>query len=287
MKVLPITVMFSEGPIARAYLALLKRRGYLVDQIIELLPKPHRVGLLVPKSARERFLSYTENHKMNYWPKRLPVLYPQSFANIVDTVATHFELGEGFFEEIAGNVSLSSYCSAITRIEVSGLADEELSQVVYKQPNSVVLFTGGGLVPPKLTRLDEVRLLHIHPGYLPFVRGADGLLWSMLVRGRPGASAFFMTPGIDEGDLLLTTEFEPLNFLIAPDELPDTQNMYRMVYSFYDPIVRAALLCDLIDRSLDFTDLVGQPQDLKVGRTFHFMGERMRIEALSTIFKRY
>ena len=178
----------------------------------------------------------------------------------------------------------------IHEIDLEGHSTPQMEfvlQVFLKQPNSVVLFTGGGLVPPKLTKLDGLSFLHVHPGYLPFVKGADGLLWSMLLRGRPGASAFFMAPGIDEGDLLLTAEFEPLKFLLAPDELPDTQDMYRMVFSFYDPIVRAALLCDLIDKSPDLATLVGQPQDLKDGRTFHFMSERMRIEALSAIFERH
>ena len=51
-----------------------------------------------------------------------------------------------------------------------------------------------------------IRLIHVHTGFLPQVRGADVLLWSLLVRGRPGVSAFFMTPGLDDGDVLAARE---------------------------------------------------------------------------------
>jgi hypothetical protein len=285
MKVLPITVLFSEGPIARAYLALLKRRGYLVDQIVELLPRARGIGRLVPTSARQRFLGYSSSQKMHHWPKRLPVLYPETSANMTRAVAAHYDLGDGFFDEISGLEPLSSYSDIVTRIEVSGLADEAVLKALSNLPHSVALFTGGGLVRSHLTTLEGLKLLHIHPGYLPHVRGADGLLWSMLLRGRPGASAFFMASGIDEGDLLAASEFEPLKFSVGPGELPDTQNMYRMLFSYYDPVIRAALLCDLVAATPDLPAMVGERQDLETGRTFHFMGRRMRIEALSTVFE--
>lgn len=286
MRVLPITVLFSEGPIARAYLGLLKRRGYLVEHIIELLPNSNGVGRLVPSSIRRRALGYSNRQKMHHWPKRLPTLYPQTCKTMMDTVAEAFGLGNGFFEEIAGDEPLASYGKSLSQIEVSGLADDAVAQSLSQQPHSVVLFTGGGIVPRELTQMDGKMLLHIHPGYLPFVRGADGLLWSTLLRGRPGASAFFMAPGIDEGDLLKVAEFDPLSFQLAPEDLPGAQDLYRMIFSYYDPVIRAALLCDLVDASPDLSALVGQPQDLETGRTFHFMSKKMRIEALSELFVR-
>lgn len=285
MKVLPITVLFSEGPIARAYLALLKRRGYLVDQIVEFLPRSRGIGRLVPTSARQRFLGYSSTQKMHHWPKRLPILYPGTCANMRRAVVAHYDLGDGFFDEIGGLEPLNSYSDMVTRIEVSGLADEAVLKALSNQPHGVALFTGGGLVPRHLTTLEGLRMLHIHPGYLPYIRGADGLLWSMLLRGRPGASAFFMAPGIDEGDLLAASEFEPLKFSVGPGELPDIQDMYRMLFSYYDPVIRAELLCDLVATTSDLAGMVGEPQDLKTGRTFHFTGRRMRIEALSTMFE--
>ena len=57
---------------------------------------------------------------------------------------------------------------------------------------ATVVFTGGGIVPKSVFAIEGLTLVHVHTGLLPYVRGADVLLWSLLVRGRPGVSAFVM-----------------------------------------------------------------------------------------------
>ena len=44
--------------------------------------------------------------------------------------------------------------------------------------------------------------IHIHPGYLPEVRGADGLLWSIKEYNKIGVSSFIMNHKIDSGEII-------------------------------------------------------------------------------------
>ncbi|EFL91636.1 hypothetical protein REG_1079 [Candidatus Regiella insecticola LSR1] len=64
------------------------------------------------------------------------------------------------------------------------------------------LFTGGGIVPGSFFNLKNTRFLHIHPGYLPNIRGADCLLWSTMLAGYASATCFYLDPGIDTGDVI-------------------------------------------------------------------------------------
>jgi len=126
----------------------------------------------------------------------------------------------------------------------------------------------------------------VHTGFLPHVRGADVLLWSLLVRGRPGVSAFTMTPGLDDGDVLAAWETEPLTVDLPAGDRPDDETLYRAVFSFVDPLLRAELLVrDVLDTDRDLTALRGDPQDLRTGVTFHFMHPTVRGRALAALFR--
>ena len=153
---------------------------------------------------------------------------------------------------------------------------------------ATVLFTGGGIVPASVFEIGGLTLVHVHTGFLPHVRGADVLLWSLLVRGRPGVSAFFMTPGLDDGDVLAARETDAARRSTLPaGERPDDDTLYRAVFSFVDPLIRAELLVARRARHRAATSraLRGEPQDLTTGVTFHFMHPTVRGRALATLFR--
>src|SRR5690606_29952514 len=112
------------------------------------------------------------------------------------------------------------------------LSDEE------KNP---VLFTGGGIVPASLLEIPELPFIHIHPGFLPEIRGADCVLWSTLLTGHPSATCFFMSPGIDTGDIVKPCWLPEVIFDVDMKDY-DLKTLYRAIYSFFDPWVRAYVL---------------------------------------------
>ncbi len=148
-----------------------------------------------------------------------------------------------------------------------------------------VIFTGGGILPKQLFEVPGISLVHVHTGLLPFVRGADVLLWSVLVRGRPGVSAFLMAPGLDEGDVLATRELDALHVPLPPGDRPDDDTLYRALFSFIDPLLRAELLTTgVLDGWGGKGALDARPQDLSTGVTFHFMHPVVRARALRELF---
>src|SRR5207244_390428 len=88
-------------------------------------------------------------------------------------------------------------------------------------------------------------------------RRPDGLL-----RGRPGVSAFFMTPGLDDGDVLAARELEPLKITLPAGSRNDADTLYRALFSFIDPLIRAELLVgDVLEPVGDLGALSATPQD--------------------------
>jgi len=148
-----------------------------------------------------------------------------------------------------------------------------------------VLFTGGGIVPASMFDIPGIHLIHVHTGFLPHVRGADVLLWSLLVRGRIGVSAFVMTPGLDDGDVLAAKELEPIKVTLPAGTHDDPDTLYRALFSFIDPLIRAELLVgDVLASTGDLHSLPASPQDLSSGITYHFMHPIVRNRALGELF---
>ena len=285
MKTLPLSVLFYEGPMARAYLEMISRAGFKVEAVIRMVPKPGMLARLLPRGMRGEMLAYRQEKRANHWPRVLAGQFPALCQEMTSKIEATLDLGEGFIAALRSGRDLSEY-GPVETIEVDNLKDPELVRALAAKSQHPVLFTGGGLLPPAVFEVDGLRLLHVHPGYLPDVRGADGLLWSTLVRGRPGVSAFVMAPGLDEGDLLLAMETAPLQFEIPPGEFPGDRDLYRMAYSYYDPVLRVYALRQLLPSLEAGVAPTGTPQDTAAGRTYHFMQGRLRHSALARLFRR-
>ena len=284
MTTLPLTVLHYESPIGRAYLSMLAAHGYKADKIIQMVPSPGRFTRILPSSIRLKHAAAQQHLSAHHWPHVLPRQFPELCRVVMQKIADTHCLKRGVFDEIRENRPLENYADTVVRIECAGLKDPGLISLLNENKEQLILFTGGGLVPRTILELPGIRLLHIHPGFLPDVRGADGLLWSMLVRGKPGASGFIMKPGIDEGDLVLAGDFEPLVFERPENNAPDGLTLYRMIFSYYDPIIRAKMLERVLELFPDPDRITGVPQNLQQGRTYHFMNHRVRHLALTRIF---
>ena len=166
-----------------------------------------------------------------------------------------------FSNSLIGESPLEAFTDRLERLRVSGLKDPALTEALSGHSGrgpTAVLFTGGGILRENLLELPGVRFLHIHPGFLPHVRGADGLLWSSLVRGRPGA-------------LVGAEEFPRITFPRSLTDSLDDAMLYRALFSFYDPILRAKMLTNVLRAGADLLNLPAEPQDTRVGVTYHFM----------------
>ena len=137
-------------------------------------------------------------------------------------------------------------------------------RAIKKSDDKYLLFSGGGIVGPKLLNLPDKKLLHIHPGIVPEIKGADCLFWSILVRGCPGYSCFFMSKEIDQGNILFQKEYS-----IKDIDFPDYKEaaidaFYRSILDTLDLHLRSKCLIDFVilnDGNLDVANICQDPHD--------------------------
>lgn len=291
MRSLPLTVLAWEGPQARAYLSRMRLAGLRPDRI--LLPVLDRhpatkkpVGKWLPRRFRLRYAEKSQELSNNYWPRRIRVSYPFLEGTMVKEIKLLCEPAESMIDEMVGRFRYEHYANKAERVLVSGLSDPTLSDTLSRMGSGTVLFTGGGILRSNLLKLPGFRFLHVHPGYLPYIRGADGVLWSLLVRGRLGMSAFYMSSEIDTGDLIAAEEYAPVSFDISGKSRPDDESLYRAIFSFFDPVLRAEFLVSrVLTKGYDLSSSSSVAQDVSKGITYHFMSPKLRHKALSLLFK--
>jgi len=286
---IPLTVLFYEGPIARAYLETISSLGLKPQKIIELVAAKDiatnkLVGRFLPKFMRSDYASSIQKNKIHYWSRNLIKTHPEFIDAISTEIQEKFEFTKQSIDNANSLRPLSDYSDNVESLLVDGLNDAVLFENLSQQPASALLFTGGGLVPSKLLSLQHLRFLHIHPGFLPDIRGADCTLWSTLITGHTSATCFYMSPGIDTGDVIYPCWLPPLSLTSRLDGI-ERQSIYRAVYGFIDPWVRSFVLRGIVGKNSQFLELSSYNQDKSEGNTFHFMSHRLQQAAFGSIFK--
>lgn len=266
----------------RAYLAMLAAEGFRVERIVRLVARrdPARrrpIAPWLPTAWRQRVAGLVQERQMNHWPRELHRRHRALCEAWWRELAAAWEFPLEFFDHLVGPSGVGIRAEIVDELFVDGLADPALEQHLGSLPGrNAVLFTGGGMVPASLLSIPSCRFIHVHPGHLPHVRGADGLLWSVLLRGRPGATAFYMDEGLDTGDVILARDLDVPPVPRVFGEL-DVLTGYRMLYAYVDPLLRAVLLREIVRmQPVGMADLPTLPQATDEGMTFHFMNERLR-----------
>ncbi len=278
-KILPITVLFSEGPIARAYLEAIAALGLKVNKIIRLvssvdLVSKKPVGSLLPKAMKVNYAANKQFKQMFYWPHH----YQSKHAKVIELIQSQIQRQLSFDRQTllngVKNRDLQTHAVSVESLFVTGLKDAALATALSAEKDPLFLYTGGGIVPESLLNMAGKKLIHIHPGHLPEIRGADCVLWSQVLQQRMSASAFFMAPGIDVGDVLQAC-WLPQIHLNFPQQV-DSRVKYRLIYGYLDPWVRAFVLQQLIHLTQGFDVLDTTPQVEDEGMTYHFMHEQLK-----------
>lgn len=286
-KTVPITILYSDGPIARAYLEIFKSLGIKPRKIIEMVSSldistKKQIGTLLPNKLRVKYARYSQETKINYWPRDIEKRYPELQNVIFKEVSHNYNISNDMLKSTTKKLDISNYCDNIETILVTGLRDKKLEEKLKDTIEDNILYTGGGIVPSTLLNIKNTKFIHIHPGYLPDVRGADCALWSSMIFGRASASCFYMSPGIDTGDIIMPKWMPELSFNI--EKKYDYKTLYRATYSFIDPWIRATVLREFLTTYNKLDNIKTVEQNEKDGYTYYFMHERMKKLALDKLF---
>jgi len=289
MRTIPLTVLVYDGPIGRAYLSRLNLAGIRPSHIILMIQDKSpatgkKLPRFLPRPIRKNMCKAIQEMELNYWSKQIRSKYKDLADECVNGMLKVSPYSAEVWEDICKKNNYKEMADKYDEVLCSKLASEEVLEAVKTKAEDTILFTGGGIIPKHFFELGK-RFIHIHPGYLPDVRGGDGLLWSVLTRGRPGASCFYMDPGIDTGDLIRRVEFETLEIDLQGMDRPSDKILYRALFACCDPIIRAELLAiQFDDAGADLSSFKATPQDVSKGLTYHFMHSDLTAEVLKRIF---
>lgn len=260
---------------SRTYLTYLRAAGYRVRLVLLTDftgPVRHRQGL---RGQFDRLVAPLLKQR-----RRLPDRhFDDGFRALCEAMQAVVPHPVDYF----GAFDWSKHAEQVLPFVAEDYDDRDLHERLMKAGIPVWLYTNGGRVPPALLDRPGFRMIHIHPGVVPHVRGSDGLFWSLLTRGRPGMSCFYMNPGIDTGSIIRTREFErpAMPFLKeAIEQRPDV--VYSALLYAYDPHLRAQLLADVVAAcgGRDLALLPNTPQDPESGRNFYWMHARLQRKAM-------
>ena len=287
MRELPITYLHFEGPISRAYLETLRANNLRPKTIINLISKKNlATGQLrkdfLPKKITQTYAAIMHRNQMFFWYKKFLKTDKNLVKDTLRNVKESLMLDVDYYYNTDRFVSLRNYSHNIVDVLFSSLKDDVLFDELQKTDDKIILFTGGGIVPSKLLNVSGKKFLHVHPGFLPDVRGADCFLWSNLIYNQPSASSFFLDPGIDTGEIIAA---KWLPKIIVPNSFSylDDKMAYRFIYCFIDPWVRSKVLYDTLLETKLLRELTTIPQKHNKGTTFHFMANELKTLAFDKL----
>jgi len=167
-------------------------------------------------------------------------------------------------------------------------SDPLLQRRMLEAADTAFLYTNGGIVPASLLANPKIRILHIHPGIVPEMRGSDCLLWSALLRQRIGVSCFYMGSGIDDGAVIAQQEFElPKLPSLKPFLSPKVEEQaYKALLFSIDPHYRAKLLVQVLEKesSADLRKLTTRVQASPLRPAYLWMHPRLRLKTMQESF---
>lgn len=172
---------------------------------------------------------------------------------------------------------LTDFKWAYEQIDYLSINDRALIAYLQRIPEQYIIFTGGGILREEILNIGK-SFIHVHPGVVPAIKGADCLLWSALVDKKIGMSAFFMNKGIDTGDIIKTKTYPIPGFNFNQDL--STDDIRNYLINHVDPHYRADLLVELFVKDNNPGNWNKTVQDPKEGKQYFFMHKNITNHAI-------
>ncbi len=169
-------------------------------------------------------------------------------------------------------------------ITIDHINDEKLIRFLRDSVDEkYIIFCGGGILRKQILNSGK-RFIHVHPGIVPEVKGADGLLWSALLYDQIGMSAFFMNQGIDTGDIVKARSYTIPDLDLGVVR-SSSKAVKDLLINYIDPHYRAELLGSLFSNNPDPANWKTCKQNPGAGKTYYFMHDALLPRALGKFFK--
>ena len=67
--------------------------------------------------------------------------------------------------------AFKNYSDDVISLPIDSLKDQKLFSYLNQHNAQMYLYTGGGIMPESFFNIKNTPFIHIHPGYLPDIRG--------------------------------------------------------------------------------------------------------------------
>lgn len=181
-----------------------------------------------------------------------------------------FESDKRYIEEGYSLKSyLSEFDSEVVYTNSNSINDDKAVDSINISKENTWLYTGGGILKKELFNHGN-RYLHIHPGELPLYRGSTCFYYSLLDSVSLSASAFYLSPALDEGQPVKICHFS-----VTLDTTTATSHFLDYVV---DPWMRAMTLKAFLEEGSEDIQIGGSEQAIK--RHYYVMHPVLRALAI-------
>lgn len=236
-----LTIFGYDNVLLRAYLYLLKNNDNLQVNLIlfpQLLKKYNKTNEV---SKFEKISIFEKNSSMlnlkipiNFWKDKKI----NSF--LIDYFHNNYQIDLSNFNKFL-QIKLRKI-EIVKKVEFyysKNFNLNTLESISFNNLEDYILNTSNFIYSRSLLENLNNKVYHVHPGYLPDLKGADGLFWSIHKFEKIGMSLFHMNEKIDQGKILTRNYylFEKINnkYLISLSH----SDKYKFLLSSFDPILRA------------------------------------------------
>jgi methionyl-tRNA formyltransferase len=138
---------------------------------------------------------------------------------------------------------------------VSNHNDDTCKELLTADKPDVLVLGGTRIIKPKILEIPRKSTVNSHPGLLPWLRGSASVGWALYKDMPQGATAHFVVPGIDIGDIIVSKQL--------PVYRHDT---YESI-NYHVAILAGELMAEAVT-SIANGEAPRTPQDPNVGETF-------------------
>ena len=118
---------------------------------------------------------------------------------------------------------------------------KRIANLIIKKKIKYMVFSGyAGDVIKNLNLLKKIKIIHSHPGKLPFYKGSTTIYYSLLKTGKIFCSTFILNKKIDSGKIIKVREYP------IPKKI-------KSIDQIYDAEIRAINLCEVLRNKLNLS----------------------------------
>lgn len=231
-------LIFFDNPISRFYIKLLL--DYDIQDVKIIYLGSNKYNLFKKIYNYQRYNSQAANFLKN-----------KNVINFVNEIEVFFNFPKDFCKEAYVYNNINKF-NEIVFVNNNSINSSECIQAINTIKSNKFLISNKEILKEALKT--NKRFFHIHPGFLPKIKGADGTLQQIYNFGSVGHSFLELNASIDSGKVFKRDKYE-FQKLSANFKNFKLSEIYNIWFSFYDPLLRASMLRKLIDQKLMIDEL--------------------------------